>query len=360
MKLLIIGGTVFLGRHVVEAAVSRGHSVTVFHRGVHGGPVDPRLEEILGDRFGDLAPLRGRAWDAVVDTCGYVPGAVHAAAEAVSETVEHYTFISSCSVYADLSIPGMDETAPVGTLTEEQLRDAETIRTGDGVSAIAYGALYGPLKAECERTAEACLPGRVLNVRAGLIVGPHDYTDRFTYWVRRVARGGEVLAPAPPEAPVQLIDARDLADWIVRMAEERRTGTFNATGPDRDLTFGEMLEACRAAGGSQVPIVWVDEEFLTRHAVQPWTELPLWAPGPGFAGLLRFDCRRAFAAGLTFRPLVETAHDTLSWAGAADEHAGPQSRPRIPGPVGLTPEREAELLRAWRFEPGARRSTVSV
>ena len=189
MNLLILGGTVFLGRHLVEAALARGHAVTLFNRGQHNPDLFPEVERLRGDRDGDLQALEGRRWDAVVDTCGYVPRVVRASAEMLAPNVDHYTFISSISVYADTSKPGIDEQAPVGTLDDPTTEEV----TGES---------YGPLKALCEQAAEAAMPGRVLNIRPGLIVGPHDPTDRFTYWVRRVAEGGEVLAPGNPHAPV--------------------------------------------------------------------------------------------------------------------------------------------------------------
>ncbi len=209
MKLLVLGGTVFLGRHLVEAATARGHSVTLFNRGQHNPELYPEVEKLRGDRDSDLSALQGRRWDAVIDTCGYLPRAVRASAELLADAVDHYTFISSISVYADFHTPAMDESAPVGTLADETVEEVT-------------GETYGPLKALCEQAAERALPGRVLNIRPGLIVGPHDPTDRFTYWPVRVARGGEVLAPGRPHVPVQVIDGRDLAEWTVRMVEARQ------------------------------------------------------------------------------------------------------------------------------------------
>jgi 2'-hydroxyisoflavone reductase len=204
------------------------------------------------------------------------------------------------------------------------------------------GESYGPLKALCEQAAEESMPGRVLNVRAGLIVGPHDPTDRFTYWPARVARGGEVLAPGNPEAPVQFVDVRDLADWIVRMAETRTAGVFNATGPDYRLPMRQLLETCRSVSGAEANLIWADEKFVLEQNVKPWMDMPLWIPesDESAAGFSTFDCRKAIAAGLTFRPLADTARDTLAWANTRP--ADYQWR------AGLTPEREAEVLRARR------------
>ena len=327
MKLLILGGTGFVGRHLVEAALARGHEVTLFNRGQHNGELYPEVEKLRGDRDGGLAPLRGRRWDAVVDTSGYVPRLVRASAELLSEAVDHYTFISTISVYKSFSVPGLHEDAPVGTLQDETTEEVD-------------GETYGPLKVLCERAAAEAMPGRVLTVRPGLIVGPHDPTDRFTYWPHRVARGGDVLAPRPPEQPVQFIDARDLTAWTLRMAETGRTGVYNATGPDDTLTLGETLDTCKSASDSDARFVWADESFLLEEGVEPWMGLPLWIPKGDMSGLQEVDCRRAIAAGLTFRPLIETVRDTLVWDATRPADAERKA--------GLRPEREAELLRRWR------------
>ena len=328
MRLLILGGTVFLGRHLVDAALARGHAVTTFTRGQHSAELPPAVERLRGDRDGDLAALRGRRWDAAIDTSGFLPRVVGASAELLADTVGHYTFISSVSAYRDFSAPGMDERAPVATLEDPHVEEV----TGD---------TYGALKALCEQTAEAALAGRVLVVRPGLIVGPYDPTDRFTYWPHRVARGGEVLAPGRPDRPVQFIDARDLANWIIRMAEAGRVGTYNATGPAAPLAMGRLLEECRAASGGDATFTWVGDEFLLAQEVGVWMDLPLWIPesAADHAGFLAVSCGRAIAAGLTFRPLRETVRDTLAWDAArpADHD----------WKAGLRPEREAELLAAW-------------
>ena len=215
MKLLIIGGTRFVGRHLVAAALERGHEVTLFNRGTQSSPFAD-VETIAGDRNKDLDKLQGRRWDAVIDTCGYLPRNVKSTAEILSGSAERYVFISSQSAYADVSVPGVTETAPLRSLTSEQLDRAYAIDTAGQPS---YAELYGGLKALCEQVVEEGMPNRVLIVRPGLIIGPYDYTDRFTYWIVRVARGGEVLAPGRPARPVQFIDARDLAAWIVLMTE---------------------------------------------------------------------------------------------------------------------------------------------
>lgn len=336
MKLLVLGGTVFLGRHVVDAALARGHEVTLFNRGRHSPDLYSQIEKLRGDRDGNLTPLAGRRWDAVIDPSGYVPRIVRDSVEMLAGAVEHYTFISSISVYPTLPTAGMDEDAPTGTL------DDERVETVDGDT-------YGPLKALCERAAEAAMPGRVLNVRAGLIVGPHDPTGRFTYWPVRVARGGDVLAPGRPQRPVQFIDARDLAEWTVRMAESRGTGVFNVTGPDEPLTMGRLLAECKAVSGSDARFVWLDDRFLLEHEAGPWMELPLWIPEdrPEMSGFMSVSVERALAAGLTLRPLADTIRATLDW------HATRPPAPDTEGAgldvrgAGMKPEREAELLQAW-------------
>ena len=342
MKLLILGGTIFLGRHVVDEALARGHEVTIFTRGLHGGGVPAGVERLRGDRYSDLSALGGRRWDAAVDTCGFAPHVVRASAALLADSVEHYTFVSSASVYRDTRVQGLDEGYPVATISDEQLREAEQIKPPHENPALAYGEMYGPLKALCERAADEATGGRALNVRAGLIVGPGDYSNRFTYWPRRVREGGEVLAPGRPRRQVQFVDARDLAGWIVRMAERRRAGTFNATGPDYVLTMGRLLDECREATNSDARFVWVPDDFLLGAGVGPWMELPLWLPEDDEDNryFLAVSNERAVAEGLTFRPLRETILDTLAW----DATLPPDHKRR----AGLDPAREREVLEAWR------------
>lgn len=326
----------FLGRRLVEAALARGHQVTTFSRGRHMAGFHRDVESLKGDRNGDLAALRGRSWDAVIDTCGYVPGAVTRVLDALgSERLAHYTFVSSVSAYAEHPTSGVDERAPVATITSEQLIAAEEMATGKRPTASMYGEMYGALKALCEQAAEQRMPGKVLHVRPGLIVGPDDYSDRFTYWVRRVDQGGEVLAPGRPDRRSRVIDARDLAEWMVRMAEAQTRGIFNATGAEDGLTFGRMLEACRVASGSDARFSWVDETALLDRGVQPWSELPLWLPASD-NGIFEVRNDQAIAAGLTFRPLDRTVQDTLEW----DRR---RSRDE-PLKAGMARDRERELL----------------
>ncbi|MDX6448425.1 MAG: hypothetical protein QOH02_853 [Gaiellaceae bacterium] len=316
MKLLVLGGTRFLGRAIVESALAGGHEVSIFTRGQTNSDLFPEAEHLTGDRDGDLAALESGHWDTAIDTCGYYPRVVRASAELLAARVDQYVFISSVSVYADLSTPP-NESSAVATMDDETLEEM-----GDEFQ------YYGPLKALCEAEVERAFPGRALIVRPGLIVGPHDPTDRFTYWPRRLAQGGEILGPAPAEELVQFIDVRDLGEWIVRLVEGRRTGTFNAV--NEGLRWSELL-----AGAD---VTWVDSSFLLEQGVGEWIELPLWIADPAFAAHARTDVSRATAAGLTFRPLAETIRDTAEW----DAQRGEGKLA-----AGLAPEREAELLAAW-------------
>ena len=334
MRLLVLGGTKFLGRAVVDAALAGGHDVTLFNRGTTNPELFPEVEKLHGDRDGGLDALRGREWDAVVDPSGYVPRVVEQSVELLRDAVGHYVFVSSISVYGDFS-SGPTEESPLARLDPEHPRDE--LRSDF--------ANYGALKALCEQVVFDGFSGRSTAVRAGLIVGPHDPTGRFTYWPHRVARGGDVLAPAPPERQVQFVDVRDLGGWIVRVCEERHAGPFNATNPG--LSWDELLGTCRAVAGSDASLVWVPDAFLLERGVGEWMELPLWIASPEEAGLHDTDVSRAQAAGLTFQPLDATVRATLDAAETTDA-------------AGLAPEREAELLRAWgavsgSSSPGRRR-----
>jgi 2'-hydroxyisoflavone reductase len=294
VRLLVLGGTLFLGPHVVSAALARGHSVTMFNRGVHNPDLFPEVERVRGDRNVDLSALAGRPFDAVIDTSGYTPAHIRAAADVLESSVGHYVFISSISVYDHF---------PPGTRFDED-------------TAMAAGDEgYGASKARAEEVVDTRFSQRSSRIRPGLIVGPRDPTDRFTYWPRRVAAGGRVLAPGRPERPVQYVDVRDLAEWCVRVAEQRTAGAFNAVGPSAPLTMGGLLNECRRVLGSDAEFVWVRDGDLLASGVQPWTELPLWIPedDPDHGGMLLASNARAVTAGLTFRPIADTIRDTFEW-----------------------------------------------
>ena len=342
MNLLILGGTRFIGQHLARSALAQGHGVTLFNRGQQAAQTDPRLETIQGDRHLDLGRLANRQWDAVIDTCGYLPSAVAASASALAQSVKHYVFISSISVYADFSAMGATEDAALIQLTPGQLTAANAIRPTGPVSATTYGELYGGLKVLCEQAANNAMPGRVLVLRPGLVVGSGDYSDRFTYWVNRVAQGGEVLVPGEPLRQLQLIDAADLARWTIRLVEQEVVGAFNATCAPTQLTMAGLLNACRRVAHSDAKFTWVDDGFLLAEGVAPWSELPLWIPASmtEMRGFMQFDDAKASAAGLATRPIEETIGDVLAWARNRD--------PELPLKAGLTADTEAKLLKKWR------------
>jgi 2'-hydroxyisoflavone reductase len=340
--ILILGGTGFLGPHVVDAARARGHTVTLFNRGKTHPKQFPDLEKLQGDRDGKLEALAGRSWDAVVDTSGYVPRIVKQSLELLAPKIKHYLFISTVSAYAKNDKVGADETDPVAKLDDPKSEDV--------------AKHYGPLKAACEATCEAVMPGRVANIRPGLIVGPLDPTGRFSHWPVRLAQGGEVLAPGDGTTPTQMIDGRDLGAWIVKLIEQRTTGVFNALGPSNhptvNLTLKQMLDACNAAGGNKAKLLWVDPKFLEKHGVA-WHELPMWGPAEGaMAGFFTRSNTRAMAAGLALRPVVETAKDTLAWLASPDvdlwlsEYSDP--RRKSVRTSGISRDKEATVLAAWK------------
>jgi 2'-hydroxyisoflavone reductase len=329
MRVLILGGTLFLGRHIADALLDRGHQLVLFNRGLTAPELFPNAEHVTGDRNSDLHKLAGMSFDAVIDTSGYVPSMVRDAAVALREAVRYYCFVSSISVY-DASQSHLDESSA-------------TLALPNDVSPDTYDAqYYGEFKMLCERVVIETLGAeRALIIRPGLIVGSHDPTDRFSYWPHRIARGGDVLAPSGPDFGVQFIDVRDLAAWIVVMLEQRATGTYNATSQAGAITLGAVLDCCRNASGSDARFVWVDEAFLAERDVKPWTELPLWIPSSAnIPGILNADVTRASLAGLRTRPIEETVDATLAWL--ATRSSDYQWR------AGLEPERERALLTAWK------------
>lgn len=328
--MLVLGGTRFLGPPVVQAGLDAGYTVTLCNRGKSDPDRFKDLELLEVDRdVGDLTPLRGRKWDLVVDTSGYAPLHVQATGEALRDQVGHYVFVSTVSVYPDQSAAVVDETTATSSATPEQIAAAKTIREAS--------ANYGPMKAECERAIERAMPGRVTIVRPGLIVGPEDSSDRFTYWPARIARGGEVLAPDDPDAEVQFVDVRDLGVFCFELGAQRKTGVFHGVGFRGRLSFGELLGGCKCTLNTDCTSTWVDEDFLRANKVRPYRDLPLWLPR-GQRG--HFSTEKAIAAGLRFRPVAETIRDTEAWQRTRPvDHAWR---------AGLAADRERELLAAWR------------
>jgi 2'-hydroxyisoflavone reductase len=323
MKILVIGGTRFLGRTFVETALRHGHELTLFNRGQTNPDLFPDVENLKGDRDKDLSLLKHRNWDVVLDTCGYVPRVVQKSAELLADSVAQYIFISSISVYADFSKPGLKEDSPLGVLKDKTVEQI----TND---------TYGPLKVLCENVVRETFSDRAAILRCGLIVGPYDPTDRFTYWPVRIQQGGEVLAPSPPHMQVQFIDATDLAHFILLLAKKKISGIFNTTGPALMITMQEFLDACNTLSGNQASLVWVSEELITSNDVG---HIPVWTPKE-WRGIFQADCTRAISAGLSFRPLEQTILNTLEW------HSTRASDYELK--VGLKPEKEKDLLKRWR------------
>lgn len=328
MDVLVLGGTLFLGRHLVSQALGDGDRVTLFNRGRTAPGLFPEVEHLRGDRDGGLEALRGRRWDVVVDTCGYFPRLVGDSARLLADAAERYVFVSTISAYADTDVDRLDESSPVHRLEDPTLERLDSAER------------YGGLKVLCEEAAEAAMPGRAIHVRAGLIVGPHDPTDRMTWWPWRVAGGGRLIAPGPPSRPTQFIDARDLAAWMLAAARAGRAGVFNATGPQRAL--GQVLEGCReVAGADAAEMVWAPLEWLAERGARPWVELPLVVPEAS-RGMLAVDTTRAQEAGLRCRPLTQTLGDTLAWAREAGKG--------WPLKAGMGIEQEEGLLAQWATE----------
>src|SRR5437764_5829007 len=334
-RILILGGTGFTGPYQVRYALSRGHKVTTFNRGkTHPGELPAEVEQLVGDRNGKLDALKNRQWDVVIDNPTTLPAWVRDAAQLLKGNVDRYIFISTISVYGEVK-QGVDESAPV-----EKYEGPDPYKeTLEAMKASGYKT-YGPLKALSEKEAEKWFPGKALIIRPGLIVGPRDETDRFTYWPVRIDRGGEMLAPGDPKDPVQFIDARDLAEWTIRMVENSETGIYNATGPAKPLGIGGMLDGIKAAEKSSATFTWVNEEFLTQQKVEAWSDMPVWAGKE--SGIAHTNIDRALSKGLTVRPLADTARDTLAWFKSLPQDR--QSKLR----AGLTSEREAEVLATWK------------
>jgi len=338
LRILILGGTGFTGPHQVRYALERGHKLTLFNRGRKPKEWPGEVEELQGDRnTGDLASLKDREWDVCIDNPTTLPFWARDAGQLLKGKVAQYIFISTISVYAANDTVDADESAALAQYTgaDAMQETQESVR--------ANMALYGPLKARSEAEVRHWFGDTATVIRPGLIVGPGDETDRFTYWPTRIARGGEVLAPGNGEDPVQFIDARDLAEWTIRMAEQRAFGTFNATGPATMLRMRGMLEGVRGALKSDAQFTWVAADFLDAQKVSPWSDMPVWIPADGdSAGFARRSTSKALAKGLSFRPLAMTAADTLAWFASQ-----PAERQAKRG-AGISPEREKELLSLWK------------
>lgn len=327
LRILVLGGTGFIGPHQVETALGRGHQVTIFNRGVTAPNMFPQIEQLRGDRDDDLESLKGRKWDVVLDNSGKLPRWVRQTAQLLKPNVDQYIYMSTISVYADNSVRGQTEKGKVLKMEDPTNEDPAT-------------ANYGAMKALSEDYVRESYPQQSTLIRAGLIVGSGDPTDRFTYWPVRVHRGGEVLAPGKPGDPIQCIDVRDLALWSIKAAEDRHYGTYNVTGPYHQMTIGEFLNIVRKTTNSDAEFTWVDADFLQAKGVTPWTDLPLWVPPEsGYGGFTQVDISKAVSAGLTIRPMSMTVQDALAWyrtMGAGEELQ-----------AGLSPQREKELLAAW-------------
>ena len=329
MNILILGGTQFVGRTLTEITRARGHQVTLFNRGKTNQTLFSDVETLIGDRDGGLDLLHGRSWDAVIDTCGYLPRLVRDSGQLLQHSVKQYVFISSISVFASMASADQDEGTSLGEMPN-----------GDNSVEEINGETYGPLKVLCEQVLHELYPENHLIIRPGLITGPYDHTDRFGYWPWRLSRGGDVLVPGRPERPIQHIDVRDLATWLLKMVEQTQHGTYNATGPATTQTMGDLIAACQALSKEKGPVHWLDEQFLLDQEVTPWQELPFWIPelNEESHGFMRVNCQKAIQAGLTFRPLAETVGDFLAWHNTRPDHQWK---------VTLTPEKEQSTLATW-------------
>lgn len=356
LDLLMLGGTGFLGPHIVWRAQERGHNVTLFNRGQTGPDLFPDLDLINGDRYSDLSGIEsavkdGRTWHGAIDTFAYVPGVVTSMIGALGAAIQHYTMVSTVSVYADSDTPGADESAPLALVSDEVAAGIATHRE--------VGEHYGAMKARCEKAGEGLMPGRFASIRAGLIVGPRDTTGRFSYWPVRATEGGTMIGPGDGTDPIQVIDVRDLADFIVLCFEQKLDGPFNAISPAKMFTIGDVVASANRVADAGTEVEWVDADFLEQHGVQAWQHMPAWVPptAPGYAGFGLSSCERATKAGMAIRPMDETMRATLEYvntrgpelAAERGEEFGQQWRRQIRG--GLPPEMEAQVLKAW-FERG--------
>jgi 2'-hydroxyisoflavone reductase len=344
MKILVLGGSRFLGRTFVEAAQKQNHEVTIFNRGNQNEGFKD-VEIITGDRFGNLNEIKNRYWDAVLDTSGFIPSSVVKSTELLKDRVKHYTFISSISVYKDWIQKNFDETYPVYEMSLEEANELSK-------NGVTY-EYYGQFKALCEVVAEKNMPGRVAIIRAGQLIGPNDYTDRIPYWIHRIAAGGKVLAPGNPNRSVQIIDNKDLSNWIVKLMTNETPGTFNATGPDYNLTMKHFLDTCKKVTGSIPEVFWASEKFLLDNKVAPWTEMPLWVPEDfplepkleePWKGAFTVNISKAIESGLTFRPIEESLAEIYEWEKQRNLSENEWK-------AGMRENREKELIELWNKCP---------
>lgn len=353
LRILMLGGTGFLGPHVVWHAQKRGHEITLFNRGKTAPGLFDDLEHIEGDRYGELGNLSeavkgGRRWDCAIDTFAYVPSVVTSMMEALGKSIDHYALISTVSVYADNDVPNADEDAPLAEVADDVAAGIKTHRE--------VGEHYGAMKARCEKAAEEAMPGRVANIRPGLIVGPRDTSGRYTYWPVRASEGGTMIGPGDGKDHVQIIDVRDLAEFIVLAAEKRLGGAYNAISPAGKFTIGDVVNTSVSVTGGKSKVEWIDAEFLEAQGVQAWQEMPCWVPpsAPGYAAIGNRSCERAIRAGLKCRPLDETTRATLAYYNERGAELKAERgeefiagwRKQIRG--GLAPDKEAKVLEAWK------------
>ena len=343
LRILILGGTGFTGPAQVQYALARGHKLTLFNRGRRPKEWPGEVEELTGDRNkGEVDVLKGREWDVCIDNPTTLPVWVRDVGQVLKGKVGQYVFISTLSVYASDAVADKDETDAVA-----QYKGADPMKETIESLRANIEQLYGPLKALSEKEAEKWFPGITTVIRPTLIIGPGDDTDRFTYWPVRISRGGDVLAPGTGNDPIQYVDARDLAEWTIRMVESKTFGVFNAAGPEHGMTMEEMLLGVKACTTAGAKLHWVPTPFLQEQKVQPWVDMPVWVPGEGdSAGFSRRSVKKAFAAGLTFRPLAQTTLETLAWFGSLPAERQATLR------AGIKPEREKEVLAAWRAKKG--------
>jgi 2'-hydroxyisoflavone reductase len=338
LRVLILGGTQFVGVHLTQMARQRGHVVTLFHRGQTNPDWFPEIERLKGDRDGGLESLRGRTWDAVIDTSAYIPRHARITSELLAPCIRRYLFVSTILVYADFVRPN-DEDSVLAALPD---RDVEHVDLNT----------YGPLKVACERVLHEVIGERLTVVRPGYIAGPYDHTDRFTYWPARAARGGDMIAPGTPDNPMQIIDVRDMARFVLDALENDLSGTFNLVRPP-GLTIGRVIDAsvevARSLAGPSTALrpIWIAADFLGRYTSVSIgaNDFPLWHPPTGsLAGFAQVSAVKALKAGLAITPIGTTVHDCLSWHLARPGHPCPQA--------GISPDREQEILAAWRqFHP---------